>query len=131
MAPAKAEDGTEYSSHNLVNPTEDPAIMEKCEGCHADLPGQIVQWQKETTDREHELAAKLDAYIKTLAEQKDSLDEATLEQARQIHRHAQFYWDYVMVENSEGAHNPGLAQENLDKCEDELKAGYALLNMAY
>ena len=69
--------------------------------------------------------------IKTLAEQKDSLDEATLEQARQIHRHAQFYWDYVMVENSEGAHNPGLAQENLDKCEDELKAGYALLNMAY
>lgn len=131
MAPAKAEDGTEYSSHNLVNPTEDPAIMEKCEGCHADLPGQIVQWQKETTDREHELAAKLDAYIKTLAEQKDSLDEATLEQARQIHRHAQFYWDYVMVENSEGAHNPGLAQENLDKCEDELKAGYALLNMTY
>lgn len=131
MAPAKAEDGTEYSSHNLVNPTEDPAIMEKCEGCHADLPGQIVQWQKETTDREHELAAKLDAYIKTLAEQKDSLDEATLEQARQVHRHAQFYWDYVMVENSEGAHNPGLAQENLDKCEDELKAGYALLNMAY
>ena len=131
MAPAKAEDGTEYSSHNLVNPTEDPAIMEKCEGCHADLPGQIVQWQKETTDREHELAAKLDAYIKTLAEQKDSLDEATLEQARQIHRHAQFYWDYVMVENSEGAHNPGLAQENLDKCEDELKAGYTLLNMTY
>ena len=36
-----------------------------------------------------------------------------------------------MVENSEGAHNPGRAQENLDKCEDELKAGYALLNMAY
>ena len=27
--------------------------------------------------------------------------------------------------------NPGLAQENLDKCEDELKAGYTLLNMTY
>ena len=39
--------------------------------CLADRPVQ-----KETTDREHELAAKLDAYIKTLAEQKDSLDEA-------------------------------------------------------
>ena len=75
--------------------------------------------------------AALVAKFKTLAEQKDSLDEATLEQARQIHRHAQFYWDYVMVENSEGAHNPGLAQENLDKCEDELKAGYTLLNMTY
>lgn len=55
------DDGTEYHSHNLVNPTEDPAIME----------------------------------------------------------------------NSEGAHNPSLAQENLDKCEDELKAGYILLNMTY
>ncbi|MEC4273557.1 ammonia-forming cytochrome c nitrite reductase subunit c552 [Adlercreutzia sp. R25] len=131
MAPATAEDGTEYSSHNLVNPTEDPAIMEKCEGCHADLSSQIVAWQKETTDREHELAAKLEAYIKELAAQRESLDADTLAEAQQVHRHAQFYWDFVMVENSEGAHNPGLAQDNLDKCEDELKAGYALLNMAY
>ncbi|MEC4294963.1 ammonia-forming cytochrome c nitrite reductase subunit c552 [Adlercreutzia shanghongiae] len=131
MAPAVAEDGTEYSSHNLVNPTEDPAIMEKCEGCHADLSSQIVAWQKETTDREHELAAKLEAYIKELAAQRESLDADTLAEAQQVHRHAQFYWDFVMVENSEGAHNPGLAQDNLDKCEDELKAGYALLNMAY
>lgn len=131
MAPAVAEDGTEYSSHNLVNPTEDPAIMEKCEGCHADLPSQIVAWQKETTDREHELAAKLEAYINELAAQRESLDADTLAEAQQVHRHAQFYWDFVMVENSEGAHNPGLAQDNLDKCEDELKAGYALLNMTY
>ena len=131
MAPAVAEDGTEYSSHNLVNPTEDPAIMEKCEGCHADLPSQIVAWQKETTDREHELAAKLEAYINELAAQRESLDADTLAKAQQVHRRAQFYWDFVMVENSEGAHNPGLAQDNLDKCEDELKAGYALLNMTY
>lgn len=131
MAPAVADDGTEYSSHNLVNPTEDPAIMEKCEGCHADLPSQIVQWQKETVDREHELAAKLEAYILELAAQRDSLDADTLAEAQQVHRHAQFYWDYVMVENSEGAHNPGLAQDNLDKCEDVLKTGYALLKMTY
>lgn len=36
-----------------------------------------------------------------------------------------------MVENSEGAPQPGLAQGDIDKCEDELKAGYALLNMTY
>ena len=80
--------------------------------------------------QEPELAAKLDAYIKTLAEQKDSLDEATLEQARQIHRHAQFYWDYVMVENSEGAHNYKAAHANLDKAEAQLEEGFKLLGIA-
>ncbi|WP_296010089.1 ammonia-forming cytochrome c nitrite reductase subunit c552 [uncultured Adlercreutzia sp.] len=131
MAPATGTDGAEYHSHNLVSPTEDPAIMEKCTGCHADLPGQIVEWQKATTDREHELAAKIDAYIKELAKQRETLDADKLTEAQQIHRHAQFYWDFVMVENSEGAHNPSLAQENLDKCEDELKAGYSLLGMTW
>ncbi|WP_295995211.1 ammonia-forming cytochrome c nitrite reductase subunit c552 [uncultured Adlercreutzia sp.] len=131
MAPAQAEDGTEFSSHNLINPTESPEIMEKCQGCHADLPGQIVEWQKATTDREHELAAKIDAYIKELAKQRETLDADKLVEAQQIHRHAQFYWDFVMVENSEGAHNHSLAQDNLDKCEDELKAGYTLLGMTW
>lgn len=131
MAPAKAEDGTEFSSHNLITPTESPEIMEKCQGCHADLPGQIVEWQKATTDREHELAAKIDAYIKELAKQRETLDADKLAEAQQIHRHAQFYWDFVMVENSEGAHNHTLAQDNLDKCEDELKAGYTLLGMTW
>ena len=129
MAPATAEDGTEYKSHDLINPTESAELMEKCSSCHADLPSQIVAWQEETTAREHELAGKLDTYIKALAEQRDSLDADTLAKAQQIHRHAQFYWDFVMVENSEGAHNPSAAKANLDKCEELLGEGYALLNI--
>ena len=34
-----------------------------------------------------------------------------------LQRNAQFYWDFVMVENSEGAHNPDLTFETLDKAE--------------
>ena len=34
-----------------------------------------------------------------------------------LQRDAQFYWDFVMVENSEGAHNPDLTFETLDKAE--------------
>ena len=36
---------------------------------------------------------------------------------QKLQRNAQFYWDFVMVENSEGAHNPDLTFETLDKAE--------------
>ena len=53
-----------------------------------------------------------------------------LAQAQQIQRHAQFYWDYVMVENSEGAHNYKAAHANLDKAEAQLEEGFKLLGIA-
>ena len=46
------------------------------------------------------------------------MDEATLAKVRQLDREAQFYWDFVFVENSEGAHNSTLSRECLDKAED-------------
>jgi nitrite reductase (cytochrome c-552) len=52
------------------------------------------------------------------AVQDGNLDEATLEKVRQLDREAQFYWDFVFVENSEGAHNSTLSRECLDKAED-------------
>ena len=33
------------------------------------------------------------------------------------YRNAQFYWNFVFVENSEGAHNSRLTHECLDKSE--------------
>ncbi len=126
MAPASDENG-EYSSHNLISPLESPEIMEKCQGCHEDLAGQVAAWQKETTDREHAIAAEIKRYTDTLAAQKDSLDADTLAKAQQIQRHAQFYWDFVMVENAEGAHNPKAAAANLDKAEAQLEEGFKLL----
>ena len=45
-------------------------------------------------------------------------------------RYELFYWDYVMVENSEGAHNYKAAHANLDKAEAQLEEGFALLGIA-
>ena len=33
-------------------------------------------------------------------------------------RDAQFYWDFVFVENSEGVHNPSLTNNCLEKAEN-------------
>ncbi|MBP3218362.1 MAG: ammonia-forming cytochrome c nitrite reductase subunit c552, partial [Lachnospiraceae bacterium] len=40
-----------------------------------------------------------------------------LDAIRALARDAQFYWDFVFVENSEGAHNPALTDECLTKAE--------------
>ena len=85
--------------------------------CHDDIAGEVAQWQDEVTTREHAISKDIERYINQLAAAKDSLDADTLARAQQIHRHAQFYWDYVMVENSEGAHNRASAHANLDKAE--------------
>jgi nitrite reductase (cytochrome c-552) len=127
MSTETDSDGNEYSSHNLVSPLESETIMAKCQTCHTDLKSQVEQWQKETTDREHEIAAQIKEYIDLLASKKDSLDADTLAAAQKIQRHAQFYWDFVMVENSEGAHNYKSAAANLDKAEAQLEEGFKLL----
>ena len=129
MAPVEDENG-EYSSHELKSPLESPEVMEQCSGCHKDLEGEVRAWQKEVTDREHAIAADIKRYTDELAAQKDALDADKLAQAQQIQRHAQFYWDYVMVENSEGAHNYKAAHANLDKAEAQLEEGFKLLGIA-
>ena len=44
-----------------------------------------------------------------------------LDPIRSLARDAQFYWDFVFVENAEGVHNPSLTNQCLDKA-DELCA---------
>ena len=45
------------------------------------------------------------------------MGEDQLNKLRDLNRTAQFYWDWVMVENSDGAHNSALAQDTLNKSE--------------
>ena len=52
--------------------------------------------------------------------------EAELEKLRDLHRSAQWYFDYQYVENSEGAHNSKLAYECLDKAEAYITEGMKL-----
>ena len=53
--------------------------------------------------------------------------DADLAQIRFLARDAQFYWDFVFVENAEGAHNPTLTYECLDKAEELCNKALALV----
>ena len=67
--------------------------------------------------------------INNIAEQKNAgtLSDDQLAELQKLHRTAQFYWDFVMVENSEGAHNPDLTFETLDKAEAAVDEALAML----
>ena len=127
METRTAEDGSKYSSHYLTSPLESNILLEKCGVCHDDITAEVAAWQKQVTDREIAISEKIERYTQQLAAAKDSLSAEKLAEAQKLQRHAQFYWDYVMVENSEGAHNPMLANETLDKAEACVDAGFALL----
>ena len=54
----------------------------------------------------------------TAAVESGDYSEEELEEIRALARDAQFYWDFVFVENSNGAHNPQMARYCLDKAEE-------------
>jgi nitrite reductase (cytochrome c-552) len=45
-------------------------------------------------------------------------DTALLDQARNLHRKAQFMWDFISAENSTGFHNPEYALKVLEESTD-------------
>ena len=130
MATKRAEDGTVYISHKLVSPLSDPAILQTCAACHGDtdMAEKVHAVQAAVTARETEVGNALSEFKDRLAEAVSSgkYTEAELEEIRQIHRSAQWYFDFCYVENSEGAHNSSLAHYCLDKAEELIGEGNAL-----
>ena len=100
-----------------------------CKNGHADLEKQVTDWQTEEEERVTSISEKIEDLITKTAEAKNAgtLSEDTLAQIQKLHRTSQFYWDFVMVENSEGAHNPELTFETLDKAEAAVDEALALL----
>ncbi len=54
--------------------------------------------------------------------------EADIAEARKLHRAAQWYWDFVFVENSEGFHNNALSHKLLDDARSLTEEALALLD---
>ncbi|MCM1231845.1 MAG: ammonia-forming cytochrome c nitrite reductase subunit c552 [Ruminococcus flavefaciens] len=130
MGVAYASDGTAYVNHEFTNPQDNAGLMEStCAACHDDLSGMIKDIQTEITGREAEISAMLVEINQKLAAaiEKGALSEEDLAKVRSLDRDAQFYWDFVYVENSEGAHNSKLSRECLDKAESIAKEALALL----
>ena len=120
MPTVTAEDGSSYHSHALTNPLENKDLMEKtCSLCHTDLEAEVrgVQAEivKRTTTIGKQLAVLTDELAIAVESGKYTDDE--LAEVRQLARDAQFYWDFVFVENSEGVHNPALARDCLNRAE--------------
>ena len=126
MGEATAADGTTYTNHKWTSPLSNDTLQTgTCAQCHSDLKGHVLAIQEEIEGRTNDIGNELAALTEKLAAavESDTYTEEELNAIRTVVRDAQFYWDFVFAENSEGAHNSTLANDCLDKAE-------ALLNQA-
>ena len=128
------ENGVSYTSHNLVSPLESPAILDTCAACHkdVDMVQKVHDIQDQVTAREKEVGNSLSAFKDQLAEAVASGEytEEELNAIRLLYRHAQWFFDYQYVENSEGAHNSAQANSCLDKAAAKIEEGMQLFHAA-
>ena len=120
-----------YSDHYLVSPLDKPEVLKNtCARCHTgDVAAMVHAVQDEIEARTIEVGNRLVELSDALAEAVESgqYTEDLLNEARMLHRDAQFYWDFVFVENSEGAHNSALSRDCMDKADALIDKALALL----
>ena len=129
MGDAISADGTPYTSHYWMSPLDNQALLEgTCAQCHENLHKEVSQIQEEAERRTYAIGYELEALTEKLVLAVESGDytEDELNAIRKVARDAQFYWDFVFVENSEGAHNSQLTKQCLDKAETLLNQAMGL-----
>ena len=129
MGEATAADGTTYTSHTWISPLDNKALLDgTCAACHTNLPAEVAEIQKEAERRTYAIGYELEALTEklVLAVESGAYTEEELNAIRDVARDAQFYWDFVFVENSEGAHNSRLTKQCLDKAETLLNQAMGL-----
>ncbi len=110
--PYTRDGAMKFSDHNIHSPLLDPQAA--CGQCHTDVDyvtTRVSEIQDQVfTAKQDDEDALLDAItaLQAAAAKPDS-DPALLDEARQLHRQAQFIWDFVSAENSMGFHNPEYA----------------------
>lgn len=110
--PYVRDGAAKYSTHNVHSPLLNS--QQACGQCHTNTDYVVrrvnaIQDQVFTT----KIAAE-DAIVDAinaikLAAANPNADQELLNRARQLHREAQFMWDFVSAENSTGFHNPEYA----------------------
>ena len=106
------EGAAKYSTHDVHSPLLNPELA--CGQCHTDSEYVVrrvnaIQDQVATTKIATEDAIVDAINAIKLAAANPNADATLLDQARNFHRRAQFYWDIVSAENSTGFHNPEYA----------------------
>ena len=121
MGKTTAEDGTVYTNHYWTSPLDNQELLDSsCSKCHPNLAADVEKIHEEINGRTDELGERLAALDGELQEAiaAGSLPEETLDEIREAFRSAQWYWDFVFVENGDGAHNKKLATKCLDSAEE-------------
>jgi len=134
MGKATAADGTTYSNHYLSSPLENEELMANtCSLCHGSAAPELTELvhsiQEKAEARTYEVGYELEELLNAITEAVDGGEytDEQLDAIRMSYRNAQFYWNFVFVENSEGAHNSKLTYECLDKSEALAAETWALL----
>ena len=119
--PYVSEGAAKYSSHDVHSPLLNPEAS--CGQCHTDteyvvrrvnlIQDQVAGTKQNTEDA---IVDAINAIKAATANPK--ADAALLDQARNLHRKAQFMWDFVSAENSTGFHNPEYALKILAQSTD-------------
>ena len=132
--PTVEVEGEKIKSHHWTSPLF--TAKESCLSCHSNMDEEgIVKLaesvQKPVVQKTDEVALKLEDYINKLAAKKEdgSLEGENLSKCQDIHREAQFYWDYVFVENGEGFHNNTKQTQYLKHAEELIDEGLNLLEI--
>ena len=130
MAKETAADGKTYLSHKYVSPLESETIQATCAGCHADLAGFVRGIQEPIKSRTNDVGVKLETLTNRLADAvaSGSYTDEQLTTVRALNRKGQWYWDFVFVENSDGAHNSSLTKKCLDRAEAFIDAALEILD---
>jgi nitrite reductase (cytochrome c-552) len=119
--PYASEGATKYSSHDVHSPLLNPE--QACGQCHTDTEYvvrrvNLIQEQVAGTKQNTEDALVDAINAIKLAAANPEADAALLDRARNLHRKAQFMWDFISAENSTGFHNPEYALKVLAESTD-------------
>ncbi len=127
--PYKREGGMKISDHWVRSPVLN--MNRACQGCHhfpeEEMKARVEAIQGRFT---HARDITMDAVvelIKDIQAAQGKASEADLNTARDFHRKAQFFLDYVEAENSNGFHAPGEALRILNDATDFARKGQLAL----
>lgn len=115
--PFMREGTTKISSHWWTSPMR--TITQSCATCHKqgeqELKDRVLYTQDRVIDALNRAGEANQAAIRAIEQSRQlaGADSALLDEARELHRQAQFYWDLASAENSIGFHNPQLFLKTL------------------
>lgn len=118
MPEVEGASGEQIKAHKWTSPLKH--VEASCLSCHSNdtkesLTARVEGLQASVQDQMNETALYIVELIDALKNaEAEGVAEEKIVEARKLHRAAQWYWDFVFVENSEGFHNNAKSVELLD-----------------